>query len=120
MSNASKQKGTAWESACAKYLRLNGFRSADRRALAGVRDRGDLTGLPGFVVSCKSVARFLIGEFIDEARAQAKNQDEFEGNPEKPNMCVVFLKRRGFSDPGRSFAIMEIRDYVELMKRAGR
>ena len=118
MSNASKVKGTAWESAVAKFLRLNGFRAADRRAPTGNRDRGDITGVSGWLISCKNVHRFLISEFIEEARQQAKNQDEFE-QVDGANTPVVFLKRVGYSDPGRSFAILEIRDFVDLIKRAG-
>lgn len=49
----SKDIGTRFESAVVGYLRPNGFPHAERRALAGSLDKGDVTGVPGVVFECK-------------------------------------------------------------------
>ena len=45
----NKQKGTSFETLVADFLTDNGFPYAERRALAGVNDKGDITGTPGLV-----------------------------------------------------------------------
>ena len=42
----AKQKGTLAESALVKFLQSAGFPNAERRALAGINDLGDITGTP--------------------------------------------------------------------------
>lgn len=42
-----KDKGTDAERAVVRYLQANGFPHAERRALNGSTDRGDITGCPG-------------------------------------------------------------------------
>lgn len=53
MVNRSKNLGTAAETAVVRYLRANGFPQAERRALAGSYDLGDVTGIPGVVIEVK-------------------------------------------------------------------
>jgi hypothetical protein len=47
MVNRSKNIGTAAETAVVRYLNTNGWGSAERRALRGNQDAGDITGTPG-------------------------------------------------------------------------
>ena len=47
MSNVSKRRGTAAETAVVRALRTLGFPAAERRALHGTADLGDITGTPG-------------------------------------------------------------------------
>lgn len=47
MTNKPKKIGTTAESAVTNYLRYNGFPYAERRALRGAEDAGDITGTPG-------------------------------------------------------------------------
>lgn len=54
--NPSKQKGTAAESAVTRYVREHGFGTAERRALAGSADLGDILLCPGAVVEVKAGA----------------------------------------------------------------
>ena len=51
----SKNVGTAAETAVVTYLRNHGFPHAERRALAGTHDLGDITGTPGIVWEIKSI-----------------------------------------------------------------
>jgi len=57
----SKQKGTAAETAVVRYLRsLNfqhagpAFPNAERRALSGGKDMGDIAGIPDTVIEVKA------------------------------------------------------------------
>ena len=57
MVNRPKSIGTAAETAVVRYLREHGFPHAERRALAGSYDLGDVTGCPGLVVEVKGGAK---------------------------------------------------------------
>lgn len=46
MVNRPKAIGTAGETAVVRFLQVNGFPQAERRALAGTHDLGDVTGTP--------------------------------------------------------------------------
>ena len=50
----SKDIGTAGESAVVKVLRVNGFPDAERAALRGNQDIGDITGIGAVCVEVKS------------------------------------------------------------------
>lgn len=47
MVNRSKAIGTSGETAVVRWLQNNGFPQAERRALAGTQDLGDVVGTPG-------------------------------------------------------------------------
>lgn len=51
--NRSKSKGTATETAVTRYAQSNGFPHAERRALHGSLDRGDVLLCPGVVLEVK-------------------------------------------------------------------
>ena len=53
MTGRPKDIGTAAETAVVRFLRDNGFPLAERRALHGSTDRGDITGTPGLVWEVK-------------------------------------------------------------------
>lgn len=73
MSNRAKQRGTAAETAVVAYLQAHGFPAAERRALAGAQDRGDVAGIPGVAIEVKAVARPAYQSWLREARAEAAN-----------------------------------------------
>jgi len=54
--NKSKQVGTAAETHVVSYLQANGFPHADRRALKGSLDVGDILVCPGLIVEVKAGA----------------------------------------------------------------
>ena len=49
MTNRPKAIGTAAETAVVRYLAAHGFPAAERRALHGATDLGDITGTPQIV-----------------------------------------------------------------------
>lgn len=72
---ASRRKGTRAESLLVDYLRSRGWRYAERRALNGAKDRGDVAGIPGVVIEVKSAARVELAEWVKEARVEALNDN---------------------------------------------
>lgn len=69
----SRQKGTLAETAVVAYAKLRGFIHAERRALSGKNDRGDIAGIPGVCLEIKNQARFDLAGWTNEAQAEAVN-----------------------------------------------
>ena len=111
MVSKSKQKGTAAETAVVKYLQQNGFPYAERRALHGTLDKGDITGCGPIVFEVKDHAKLTLAEWIKELEAETANA--------KANTGTVVAKRRGKSDPGAWYAILPFEWIVALLKEAG-
>lgn len=109
--SASRAKGTAFETAVVAYLRERGWVGAERRALNGNRDRGDVTGVVGLVVEVKSAARLELSAWLEEAQVEAAN--------DHADLGVVWIKRRGRSHPARGYVVMDGHTFTELLKRAG-
>jgi hypothetical protein len=109
--SASKRRGTAWESAIVDYLRANGAPHAERRALNGAKDRGDIAGIPGCVIEAKSAARVELAAWLDEAHAERDNDGA--------DLGVVWFKRRGKTSPGDGFVLMSGNALRELLMHAG-
>jgi len=80
-----KQKGTLAETAVADYLRQT-FPAVERRALAGVNDKGDLSNVPFSVVEVKNQRSYKIHEWMKETEIERINAgEEFGVLVIKPN-----------------------------------
>lgn len=106
--SASKQRGTAAETAVVRYLQSNGFPYAERRALAGINDKGDVSGMPGCVLEVKNCKRTELAGWVDELDQEMKNAGAYIG--------AVVHKRRGTTDPGRWFATLPFSVLVDLLR----
>jgi hypothetical protein len=71
----SKQKGTLAETAVADFLRQT-FPAVERRALAGVIDKGDLSNVPFSVVEVKNQRSYKIHEWMKETEIERINAGE--------------------------------------------
>lgn len=109
MSNPSKQKGTAFETLIADYLRTY-FPTVERRALNGATDRGDIAGVPRLVIECKNHKTMNLAGWLDEAERERLNAREPVG--------VVIHKRRGKSDPRAQYVTMDLETFVGLYQAA--
>ena len=109
--SAARRKGTSWESAIVTYLQERGWIHAERRALAGRDDRGDIAGLPGVCIEAKSAARHELAQWWEQAKVERRN-----ANAE--TTCVWF-KRRGKTSPAEGFVLMDGETYTALLKAAG-
>lgn len=109
----SKQKGTAAETAVARYLQTNGWAHCERRALIGSSDKGDITGVPGICVEVKSAVRYDIPEWLKETATETGNARADHG--------VLIVKPKGVGDTrvGDWWAVMPLAHMVRLLHAAG-
>lgn len=112
MMSASKTKGTAWETAIVNYLRNHGAPHAERRALSGAKDKGDIIGIPSVVIEAKNAARQDWSTWIDEAQTEA-------ANVAPGTLAIVWAKRRGRSSPGHGYVMLTGAQLVQLLTEAG-
>lgn len=110
MSNPQKRKGTSWESAVRDWLnaRLPHLR-VERIPAGATHDRGDLTGLPGITIECKSVARIDLAAIVTEAQLEAANC-----GPDYLPLAVIKRRGRGAAD---AYAIMPLDAWTALYER---
>jgi hypothetical protein len=106
----SKQKGTRAENNVVAYLKGD-FPYVERRALAGVNDKGDVAGIPGVVIEVKDHAKITLSEWVAELRQEIANAEADTG--------VVIAKKRGTLDVGDWYAVMPVHVWVALLKEAG-
>ena len=108
----SKDKGTWAETAVAYYLQNHGWPSAERRALRGIKDRGDITGTPGVcweVKYCGKSQRPQVAGWIQELKQEMENCGVHVG--------LVVAKTRGYGDArtGDWYAIFPGRVHQTLL-----
>lgn len=72
MVNPSKIKGTKAETAFVAWLR-NWFPYAERRALRGEKDCGDVTGIPGLVFEVKDHSTWHLASWLRETEQERVN-----------------------------------------------
>lgn len=107
----AKAKGTAAETAVVKYLRDNGFPYAERRALTGNYDQGDITGCGPVVFEVKNHKTMDLATWVAELVEEIHNANAMTG--------TVVAKKRGTTYPGEWYAIMPFSLFVELLKEGG-
>lgn len=106
----SKQKGTRAENHVVAYLKKD-FPYVERRALAGINDKGDVTGIPNVVIEIKDHAKITLSEWLKELEQEMVNAEADTG--------VVIAKKRGTLDVGDWYAVMPVHVWVSLLKAAG-
>lgn len=106
-----KQKGTRAENQVVEFLKRNGFPYAERRALAGVNDKGDVTGIGPVVIEVKDHQKITLSEFMSELKEEVNNAGAQTG--------VAVVKRRGTLQVGDWYAVMPVSWWVDLLKEAG-
>lgn len=109
--SASRRKGTTWETAIVQYLRDNGAPHAERRALNGNKDRGDIAGIPGVVIEAKSAARITLAQWADETEQERRNDRAAVG--------ACWIKRRGKASPGHGYVVLTGERFLGLLAAAG-
>jgi hypothetical protein len=111
LSNPSKQKGTAFETAVIEYLKSCGI-ACERRALHGNTDKGDIAGMPDWTFELKNRKALDFGGAVDEARVEAFNAHT------KYYAAIVKRPRKG--DPSEAFAVMPLAELVILIRELER
>lgn len=111
MVNRSKIKGTCWESEGVRVLHEEGATGAERRALAGILDRGDIAGLPGVVIEMKAERPYDLAGWIAEVEAERRNDGSDVG--------FVWAKRIGKTSGRDGYFIMVPEVGFHLLRAAG-
>jgi hypothetical protein len=94
MSNPSKQKGTAAETAVVRYARTAGFPLADRLTLSGAYDRGDVSLTIGVIVEvkaggqAKTASKGQIEAWLEETERERVNA--------RADIALLVKQRTGF------------------------
>lgn len=108
--NRSKAKGTAAETAVVNYLREQGWACVERRTLAGAHDKGDIAGVPDTVIEVKACKTLDLAAWVREANTERDNAGVEYG--------VVWAKRRGTTDPGDWYVVMDGATFTRLLAAA--
>lgn len=106
--NRSKNVGTAAESAVVRFLAANGFPHAERRALRGSLDCGDVTGTPGICwevkggTAARTASDGLIAAWLVETDVERVNA--------RADIGVLVVQRAGIgpANAGRWWAILPL------------
>lgn len=106
--NRPRRKGTAAETALVTWFVDHGFPFAERRALHGTADKGDVAGIPGVVIEVKNCESLALAAWLEEARQEATNAGA--------SVFAVVHKRRGKGDPGQWYTTMPLAVFAELIR----
>jgi hypothetical protein len=114
MVNKPKAIGTAAETAVARYLKANGWPQAERRALRGREDAGDITGTPGVCWEVKGgeAARSASDLDVDRWLLELDEETGHAG----ADVGVLVLQRRGVGPQraGRWTAALMLGHLIDL------
>jgi len=109
--SANRRKGTTFETLVVRYLQSVGFPYAERRALHGSLDKGDITGCGPLVFECKAAKRHELSNWLAQTEQERVNAAADFG--------VLVVKRQGHNTGAEQYAIMRLEDMVKLLKEAG-
>lgn len=119
MTNRSKDVGTKAESAVVAFLRENGWPHAERRALTGSTDRGDITGTPSL---CWEVKGGKAAETASDGQVLAwLDETDTERRNAHANIGILVMKRKaiGPSNAGQWWAVMWMSDLSPVVALRG-
>lgn len=115
MTNRPKQIGTAAESAVVKALRAHGFPHAERRALSGAADHGDILLCPGVIAEVKGGAAAkdasdgLLQVWWEETQREKINA--------RADVALLIVARRGIgpANADRWWAVMPLDQLRQML-----
>lgn len=108
----SKQKGTAAESAVVRALVHLGWPYAERRALSGNVDKGDISGVPGVCFEVKDAKIWLGAAWMRETRAERRNAGADYG------ILVIKAPRIGYLNASKWLSVMDDDEAYSLYNQA--
>ena len=109
-----KQKGTALETAAARYLSEQLGVDVRRNALMADLDQGDLYGVRAagkhFCIECKNEKAYKLAEWMKELEREMTYSDTNVG-------CVLFHRNGvGLQNMGKQFVLMDVDILIRLLK----
>jgi hypothetical protein len=114
MPSANKNKGDRFERAVQDHIQANGFPWCEKTRAGYARDHGDLHLDPvtrHVIAQAKNHARLALPEWLAQLEQQTAESGARHG--------FLIVKRRGLTDPGRSYAVMELDPLLRLVRAAG-
>lgn len=105
MSGLTGNSGERTEAEVAAFLEAFGW-PVRRVVQDGRRDRGDLEGLPDFVLQVKDPSTLTLAAWLDDVERQRKAGAERFG--------AVIARRRG-QPLGRSYVVMELTTFAKVL-----
>lgn len=108
--SANKARGTRWENECVRALQAAGFTGAERRALRGTADTGDITGVPGLIVEARNRKRVEPAAWMDEVAVKRDRDNARYG--------IAWFHRRGKASAEAGFVLMSGEDFLKLLADA--
>ena len=104
----SKQKGTFAETAVAQYLKQF-WANVERRALAGINDKGDISGVKDFVIEIKNQKSYKLPEWMTETEQERLNAGVPYG------LLLVKPNKVGVINVNKWWGIMPLEQIVGLL-----
>lgn len=104
--NRHKRAGSRYAGRLALYLARTLGLPVERRVDGGVRDRGDIAGIPGWVIEAKATRAIELGSTMNEAKREATNAGVAH---------YAAIHNRRSHDLGRSFATVELWEFARLV-----
>jgi len=111
MSHPNKQKGTRAETDVVRYLQERGWKNAERRALKGTLDCGDISGVAEVCLEVKNQKAQELAGWVEELKVEIVNS--------KASTGAVIHKRKGKANVADWYATMPVNIYLDLLKEAG-
>lgn len=110
----SKDKGTAFETAAARYLSERLHCEVRRNPLMASLDQGDLFGVfvagKHFCIECKNEKEYKLAEWMGELEREMPYADTDIG-------CVMFKRKgAGLDNFGKQFVLMDVDMLVNLLE----
>jgi len=109
--NRPKIKGTAWESKVVQALQRSKWPHAERRALQGGLDKGDIAGVIGVCIEAKDCKSITLGPWMKELQAETANSRAAVG--------AIWAKRRGYTEAEDGYVVMDGHTFLRLLDQAG-
>jgi hypothetical protein len=102
---SNRRRGGEYERALVAWLREHGVPYAERAGGGRAQQHGDVLGIPGVHLDAKNRARLDLAAWVDQAVAEAT----------RGSVPLVVIRRRGISDRGQDYAVLQLRHVVPLL-----
>lgn len=106
--SASKRKGSDFERDVCQYLTGAIGLPVERRVMGGTKDRGDCSGIPGWVLEMKACRQMDLAGWMDEAFKESVNDGS--------DLYAVVAKRR-MKGVNQAYVVMPLEIWARWYRR---
>ena len=105
---SATRKGNRYNHEVVQFLKGCGWDGAERLVAGESADRGDVTGVDGWVIECKNHKTLRFGEWCDELPAKIKAAGARHG---------VVIAKRARRETYESYAVMPLHSFIYLIQK---